>query len=226
MSPLERLIEEKFKTDFEHFQYKAIKENAEELVKYSLSHGNRDVVIESVLSYLVTSMLIMHSKLDGISDGALKEFHEKNGFKLPPVEIIEAPEEVELNLFDPIVPAGLGRLERSASSSLPFRWLLADAPFVANFRIKNTGRIKVSLHYLSFAEGVSARDLDIKVHGVPVVMRVVSDHLLEGVVEFDEAFLPDLVTMRMTSDSYCAAGDRNLVMSVASLKLTSIDLSH
>lgn len=222
MSPLERLLTEKFETDFEHFQYQEIKENVEDLIRYSFSHGDRDGVIESLLSYLISGMLLTHSKLDRIDDVALKEFQEKNGFKFPPVEIIDAPEEVEFDLLDPIVPAGLGRLERSESTNLPFRWLLADAPFVANFRIKNAGRIKISLRYLSFAESVSLRDLDVKLNGVPVVLRVVSDRLLEGVVEFDEVFLPDLVTLRLTSDSYSALGGRNLVMSITGLKLTSI----
>ncbi|MBN9889833.1 hypothetical protein [Salipiger abyssi] len=222
MTPLENLLNERFSTAFDEFQFKSISDNISDLMDNALRDGDKDKVYQSIISSLISSVLLLQSKLDGVSEAALQNYAEKNGLRMPAIEVLPPPAEAKLDITDPFTPAGLGKLETSAASHKKFRWLLGDIPFVATFRVKNEGTLKIRIDYLSFADGLSEKDIALTCNDSPVPLKNDSKgKFLEGEISFKEDYHPSLSSIKLCANRSVPSGSRNLALSVTDITVRS-----
>ncbi len=223
MNPISSLIMSRLNTTVDAYNFDAIQQNTLELVKNMVDEKNNKKNLAEIISSLLTAVIYLQTKIDGVTDNNLINFAKANSLEFPKLEVSEPPLSATLSASDLLVPAGLGRLEKSKSRGQIFRWLLGDIPLVHTFRVKHTRSIRVKIHYLSFADGVSCENLSAKFDDADIKLTDDKENkVLVGVMTSRAEFRSDLVTLRLVANKSIESASANGPSRNISLSITSI----
>ena len=225
MTPLEDLLKSRFKTAFDGYNFEAIDGHVETLVDHALHRDQGDAALKRLLKTTISAILLLQSRIDGFGETAVQNL-ENDGLRMPRLETLPAQSEASIDIAARTVPAGLDKLEKSASSGSLFRWLTADTPMTTSFRIRHTGRLEFSIDYLSFADGVSVRDLTLRCNGAVVPLTDdPQNKRISGTVDLNEDFHSELVVLKLSSEGYFLSGaanrNRKIVLSITDMRITA-----